>query len=149
ADQVLWLADAGVCVDEDVAVSKLAGREHRDGDEAPIALAQHHRVGGEREFADVELGVARLAAEKLAMLERKVVQRDAVGCDGAVREGGGAVVRRAGERQVKLHDGTLAQPPGSTRRWRGRRRSGTRWSSSGRCRRRSARGSLPAAPWPA
>ena len=100
ASKVGGAGDAGVGVDEHIAVAEPAGREDGDGHQALVAFISEMGEGGHGEFGDIELGVSSLAAEKLAGTHGQEIEFDAFGYDGAKQQGYSPVVEAAGESQA-------------------------------------------------
>ncbi len=107
ADEVLRLADPALRGHEDARLPEAARREHRNGDERRIVARDRHRVRRQRHLGDVEFAVPQHPEERLLDVQVEVVEIDAVGTHGSVRERAGPVVVPAGQGQLQSWHGHL------------------------------------------
>ncbi len=101
--EILGSANAALLVDVDVGVPKHAFDENRDGSEAQFFERQVGDISAREELAYIEIAARRLPLPLHIIIVHSDSELDALGLDGAVDQGPGAVVRPACHAQPKRH----------------------------------------------
>ncbi len=97
-----------VGADIDRGVAEGARRKYRHGDIGAVPGRRFHGVAAHRQFADVEVAVAKGAEENLLRIEQHVLRIDTVDLDGAVHQRTHPVVVADRYGELKLRHGLLS-----------------------------------------
>src|SRR5262249_30588244 len=104
--KILRPVDAGAAAHVNEGMTEDLGERDRDRHERALAAAFERRVGGKREFGDLELLVVEHALEGLARTQNLDIEVDALRLHAPVDQRPGAIVVPAGERELESGHGT-------------------------------------------
>jgi hypothetical protein len=88
-------------------VKEAPGGEHRDADEAVVALGFRHHQRRHRHFGDVELGEPQLPPEQLRGVQDGGDEVDRVRRDLPIDDRPGARIRREADAELQSHERCL------------------------------------------
>src|SRR5262249_10051256 len=116
--QILRPVDAGAGAHVNAGMTEYFGERDRHRHERALTAAFERRVGGKREFGDLELLVVQHALEGLARAQNLDVEVDARRLHAPVDQRTGTIVVPAGERELEIGHGTTYEVASGARRKR-------------------------------